>query len=79
VTIPYERTRALVHTLRFLQELQDPHATPGVPPDIRERARALERHYPTLAAIDLAHMALPGWYASVTPFLDITEGPAPCV
>jgi len=68
MTIPYERTRALVYTLRFLQDLQDPAATPGVPRSVRERARALERHYPTLAAMDLAHLALPVLYGPVAPF-----------
>lgn len=75
MTIPYERTRALVYTLRFLQDLQDRKVTPRVPRAVREQARALERHFPTLAAIDLAHMALPGWYGPVAPFLnDLSAG-----
>lgn len=69
MTIPHERTRALVFTLRFLQDLQDPNATPRVPRALRERARALERHFPTLAAVDLAHLALPHLYGPVAPFL----------
>ncbi|GAB3647834.1 BPSL0761 family protein [Ramlibacter alkalitolerans] len=70
MTMPHERTRALVFTREFLRDLQDPSATPDVTLSIRQRARALARHYPTLAAIDLAHMALPGWYGPVAPFLD---------
>jgi hypothetical protein len=69
MTTPSERTRALVYTLHFLQDLQDPAATPRVPREIRERARSLERHYPTVAGIELAHMALPVWYGPVEPFL----------
>jgi hypothetical protein len=77
MTIPYERTRALVYTLRFLRELQDSTVTPGVPHEIRQRAKALERHYPTFAAMNLAHLALPGWYGPVQPFLNECTGDAP--
>jgi hypothetical protein len=69
MTIPYERTRALVYTLRFLRELQDPQLTPRVPRWVRGHAKALERHYPTLADIELAHTASPEWYGPVKPFL----------
>nr|WP_326527989.1 BPSL0761 family protein [Rhodoferax sp.] len=46
MTTPDERTRALVQTKQFLQGLQ---IQDTVPPDVREVARALLRHYPTLA------------------------------
>ncbi len=46
MTTPDERTRALVQTKQFLQGLQ---IQDTVPPDVREAARALLRHYPTLA------------------------------
>jgi hypothetical protein len=46
MTTPDERTRALVQTKQFLQWLQIQAA---VPPDVCEVARALLRHYPTLA------------------------------
>lgn len=74
MTLPSERTRALVFTRRFLQELQDPKATPRVPRSIREHARALERHYPTLASIELAHLACPAWFGPIEPFLARMEG-----
>lgn len=61
MTTPDERTRALVQTKQFLQGLQTQDA---VPPDVREAARALLRHYPTLAQIELAHMALPLFFGS---------------
>lgn len=70
MTMPHERTRALVYTLCFLRDLQDPGATPRVPRAVRERARALERHYPTLAAMDMAHMTCPHLYGSVKPYLE---------
>jgi hypothetical protein len=70
MTIPCERTRALVYTLRFLRDLQDPQATPRVPRWVRRHAKALERHYPTLADIELAHTACPEWYGSVEPYLN---------
>jgi hypothetical protein len=69
MTIPHERTRALVYTLRFLRDLQDPQVTPRVPRWVRSHARTLERHYPRLADIELAHTACPQWYGPVEPFL----------
>ena len=61
MTTPDERTRAIVRTKAFLQELQVKHA---VPEDVREAARALLRHYPTSGQIELAHMALPLFFGS---------------
>ena len=61
MTTPDERTRALVQTKAFLQELQVEHA---VPVAVREAARALLRHYPTSGQIELAHMALPLFFGS---------------
>lgn len=46
MTIPSERTRAVVYTEQFLCDLLDPKKTPRVPKEIRQRARALLRHYP---------------------------------
>lgn len=46
MTIPAERTRAVVNTEQFLYDLLDSRKTPRVPRDIRLRAAALLRHYP---------------------------------
>lgn len=46
MTIPSERTRAVNSTYDFLFDLLDPKKTPRVPKEIRQRARALLRHYP---------------------------------
>ncbi len=47
MTIPSERTRAVNYTHDFLYDLLDPSKTPRVPRDVRQRARALLRHYPS--------------------------------
>lgn len=47
MTIASERTRAVIYTEQFLVELLDPRKTPRVPRDIRQRAAALLRHYPS--------------------------------
>jgi hypothetical protein len=47
MTIPAERTRAVLHTERFLLDLCNPKKTPRVPKQIREEARRLLKHYPT--------------------------------
>lgn len=68
MTIPYERTRALVLTKEFLQALLDPKQTPRVPRSLRGRAKALLRHYPSLFEIEIVHKALPESYGPVPPF-----------
>lgn len=67
MTIPYERTRALIHTYELLKRLQDPKETPRVPRWLRGHAKALLRHYPDYAAIQMAHKALPHLYGPVPP------------
>ena len=47
MTVPRERTNAVMSTAQFLLQLTDPKQTPRVPKDVRERARHLLRHYPT--------------------------------
>lgn len=47
MTIPSERTRAVLNTEQFLIDLLDPKKTPRVPKDIRRRAGLLLRHYPS--------------------------------
>ena len=67
MTIPFERTRALVLTKVFLQRLVEAE-TPLDSSSLREEARALLRHYPSLSHIELAHVALPQIFGPVPPF-----------
>ena len=46
MTIPVERTRAVLNARQFLCDLLDPKATPKVPRSIRQRASRVLRHYP---------------------------------
>lgn len=46
MTIPVERTHAVLRTREFLINLLNPKATPRVPRAIRQSARALLKHYP---------------------------------
>ena len=47
MTVPVERTRAVIRTQKFLFDLLDPKVTPRVPLSVRKEARNLLRHYPT--------------------------------
>jgi hypothetical protein len=47
MTIPVERTRAVIHTRQFLYDLLDPKKTPRVSKSIRASALHCLRHYPT--------------------------------
>ena len=68
MTIPYERTRALIETKSFLLKLVDTERLPHVPDAVRQHAEYLLRHYPSYADIELAHRALPDLYGPVPPF-----------
>ena len=65
LTVPSERTRAIIETRRFLEELISQRLTPDVPDAVRRQARALLRHYPFGSEIQLAHHALPEWFGPV--------------
>ncbi|QIB49589.1 BPSL0761 family protein [Pseudomonas sp. OIL-1] len=43
MTLPYERTRAVLQTREFLRSLVQ---NPALPHDIRDNAKSLLRHYP---------------------------------
>lgn len=54
MTIPSERTRAVINTRKFLYSLLNPKETPRVPKDIRKMAARLLRHYPGSSELYLA-------------------------
>lgn len=46
MTLPFERTAAVLNTREFLLSLLDPKQTPRVPKKVRHQARQLLKHYP---------------------------------
>ena len=52
MTVPVERTNAVVWTESFLKDLLDPKKTPRVPKAIRQQASRLLRHYPSKFDMD---------------------------
>lgn len=65
MTMPEERTRAVLQTRAFLRELMDSAETPGVPAEIRAQARALLRHFPNLSDLQMAHHHCPDRFGAV--------------
>ena len=47
MTLPHERTRAVINTAEFLTKLMNPKETPGVPKHVRNYAAYMLKHYPT--------------------------------
>jgi len=47
MTLPDERYRAVVQTIRFLTDLQSSTVYPRVPKQVRKAALSLLRHYPS--------------------------------
>lgn len=63
MTLPDERYRAVVNTWMFLHELLNPEKTPRVPKSVRETARWLLRHYPSISDMKRASDAAPDVFA----------------
>lgn len=59
MTVPTERSRALVCTYGFLKDLLNPAITPRVPKDVRAHAKWLLRHYPEPTTVATAHNLCP--------------------
>jgi len=53
MTLPFERLRAVNSTREFLFDLAIPSKTPRIPKEVRDRARALLRHYPFESDLDM--------------------------
>ena len=47
MTLPDERYRAVLAAERLLLDLSNPKLTPRVPRSVRDRARAVLRHFPS--------------------------------
>ena len=47
MTLPIERTNAVLNVERFLMDLRDPKKYPQVPRAVRQEAGRLLRHYPS--------------------------------
>jgi hypothetical protein len=47
MTLPIERTHAVLNVERFLMDLRDPKKYPRVPRAVRQEAGRLLRHYPS--------------------------------
>jgi hypothetical protein len=62
MTVPEERTRAMLKARDFLTALTRQSETPRVPRGVREEAKAILRHFPTTADIGIAHRGAPEWY-----------------
>ncbi len=67
MTMPEERTRALVQTRQLLEELLSSEAWPSVPDELRRQARVLLRHYPEDMHMRMLHLHAPDWYGPVVP------------
>lgn len=67
MTTPAERTRALIETSLFLQELSEPGSY-DVPAEVRLMATRLLRHYPLTCELEFLHKALPMFYATAIAY-----------
>ena len=65
MTEPHQRTRAILKTIRFLEELASARDTPRVPAHVRAFAKQLLRDYPGFDDVEAAHKALPDIFGPV--------------
>lgn len=64
MTVPSERTRAVVETRHFLEKLAYGNMSNQPPERLKEYAEALLRHYPYNVDLHLASVYLPMFWAS---------------
>lgn len=62
MTMPNERTRAVLQARTFLRDLATGEWNPELPLAVRREAQRLLRHYPGASVMELAHLALPAWF-----------------
>lgn len=55
MTIPSERTRAVLFAQEFLEDLCNPKKTPKVPKYIRQQAGIILRYYPNKFDLDITN------------------------
>ena len=67
MTMPHERTRAVLQAREFLQELAAGEWPYTLPLDVRREAQRLLRHFPRANDMELAHLALPTWFGPTRP------------
>ncbi|WP_353655656.1 BPSL0761 family protein [Variovorax gracilis] len=63
MTIPSERTRAVVETRRFLEKIAAGRMVRESPERLQDYARALLRHYPNGSDLLLTSSVLPAWWS----------------
>ena len=59
MTLPIERTNAVLAAEQFLQDLMDPKATPRVPLAVRQRAWRCLKHFPSKYDMEMASEQAP--------------------
>lgn len=64
MTLPAERTRAVLQTREFLQWVLSAEATTEKFMEAKREARTLLRHYPSSIDLQLAHLACPMWFGA---------------
>jgi len=64
MTMPDERTRAVLQAREFLQELATGEWACPLPLGVRREAQRLLRHFPRENDMELAHLALPTWFGA---------------
>jgi pyruvate/oxaloacetate carboxyltransferase len=66
MTLPYERSRAVVQTQAFLLEVANGTRYKRVPREVKMMARHLLRHYPMKSDLQMTHN---GWGSKLHEFM----------
>jgi hypothetical protein len=66
MTLPFERSRAVIQTQQFLNEVAHGTKYKRVPRDVKLMALHLLRHYPMLSDLKMTHQ---GWNSKLHHFM----------
>ena len=73
MTMPFERTRAVLQTREFLRWVLSAEATSEMLMQAKREARALLRHYPSTSDMEIAHHACPMWFGAARERSGVTS------
>lgn len=73
MTMPFERTGAVLQTREFLQWVLSAEATSETLMPGKREARALLRHYPSTSEREIAHHACPMWFGAARERSGVTS------
>lgn len=72
MSLPFEKTNAVLQARQMLLDIMDPKQSPGIPKEVRQRARSVLKHFPSKIDLEIACEKVPevfgkDWQSAIKP------------